>query len=914
MNIPYKFNPNVPTHQLYYIKNYSKNYYNSLKKYLNLNLNKTDNNKDNFKDKIISWLFSLSFNERLNVCCIKNNFITNIIHQLYKYEKKEKIKFLPRYNENYIPFVDKENNKEMSISKLLKNNINYFLNYFILMRENYELINNYNEHIEKNFIENEIKFFHENNNQEIFIDINNKKLNNNFYTNIILSDNILNDKNKFENYFNILSDNKAFKKIINCFQYKNNNKEDFIIGLPEWLKQPENTKIWFTTAEILIAFFEQKIISSYIINNFYDIKNEFKEYENEINIIKENMNKLIFYLNNNKNILNNDFYEEIINNIYYTQIFDDWNNLKKYKIENDSNKLIWKENVTYNNEKENIINYFNKLFNKNVDLYVNELIFININKIFTYDDILFYKIYLSIKIKYEYSLTDNDYLINEIKNINNDNKKKKKKKKKKKNNLNNNNIENNNIKLDKKEVIIDNNINNKEIENKNYNFIKNNKENNIFIKDEMKTFMGNNMYIHIISDENKIINKDESNIIAKYITKIIIDNSLNIINKNYINNKKKKNNFFLYSTNNKKSNNNNNIPFISKLDKDILYYNNKTDLILKYLNPIKFHIIEKIKNDLYNEFSSYYNFTLETYGSFITNLDIECSDIDIYFIDNNNNYKNNVIIDKFFNYLKNLKFENIKEISTASTPIIKILINYENFLENNYLKDYEKFLNSTEYNNYSYNKNELKYLKIDISFPKNNNNNKKKRKNNIINQIEFIKKVLKDNNEIKIIIKIIKRILTLMNLNNPYQGGLSSYPLFLLTVNYIKKYKNIINKYKANICGHIFHDFIKYYSNFDFENNIIDLNDNNNEKKKNNNYNNNNHNNIIINENNINNFFIIIDPITKINAGKSTFRISEIKNIFEEIFHQIENYRNLYDNNNLNNDQNLLEEIINKFK
>lgn len=40
MNIPYKFNPNVPTHQLYYIKNYSKNYYNSLKKYLNLNLNK----------------------------------------------------------------------------------------------------------------------------------------------------------------------------------------------------------------------------------------------------------------------------------------------------------------------------------------------------------------------------------------------------------------------------------------------------------------------------------------------------------------------------------------------------------------------------------------------------------------------------------------------------------------------------------------------------------------------------------------------------------------------------------------------------------------------------------------------------------------------------------------------------------
>ena len=33
MNIPYKFNPNVPTHQLYYIKNYSKNYYNSLKKY-----------------------------------------------------------------------------------------------------------------------------------------------------------------------------------------------------------------------------------------------------------------------------------------------------------------------------------------------------------------------------------------------------------------------------------------------------------------------------------------------------------------------------------------------------------------------------------------------------------------------------------------------------------------------------------------------------------------------------------------------------------------------------------------------------------------------------------------------------------------------------------------------------------------
>ena len=175
---------------------------------------------------------------------------------------------------------------------------------------------------------------------------------------------------------------------------------------------------------------------------------------------------------------------------------------------------------------------------------------------------------------------------------------------------------------------------------------------------------------------------------------------------------------------------------------------------------------------------------------------------------------------------------------------------------------------------------------------------KKQNKKQIPNkQIEFIKHYLNEYIEIKSIIRIIKRILTELNMNNPYKGGLSSYPLFLLCIAFMKNFNSNIEKYKSNRYGHIFHDLIKFYSSFNFLGSIIDLDSNKIYKKRDKRN---------INETNP----IIYDPITQLNSGKSCFRITEIKNIFEVIYSVMENIRNDYEKNNYKTNENLMRKII----
>ena len=40
---------------------------------------------------------------------------------------------------------------------------------------------------------------------------------------------------------------------------------------------------------------------------------------------------------------------------------------------------------------------------------------------------------------------------------------------------------------------------------------------------------------------------------------------------------------------------------------------------------------------------------------------------------------------------------------------------------------------------------------------------------------------------------------------------------------------------------------------------------------------------------------IILDPVTGLNAGKSTFRINEVQNVFIALNEELEQLRNLYD-------------------
>ena len=107
-------------------------------------------------------------------------------------------------------------------------------------------------------------------------------------------------------------------------------------------------------------------------------------------------------------------------------------------------------------------------------------------------------------------------------------------------------------------------------------------------------------------------------------------------------------------------------------------------------------------------------------------------------------------------------------------------------------------------------------------------------------------------------------------LNSSYQGGISSFSLFLLLASYNKQifYENKYlakNKDFENLIGQILYGFFMFYANFNFKINSIDLK---NEIPIN-----------LLNELNENKI-TIIDPITGLNAAKSTFKIEQIQLAF----------------------------------
>jgi DNA polymerase sigma len=259
------------------------------------------------------------------------------------------------------------------------------------------------------------------------------------------------------------------------------------------------------------------------------------------------------------------------------------------------------------------------------------------------------------------------------------------------------------------------------------------------------------------------------------------------------------------------------------------------------------------------------------------------------------------IILELSNHFSSLnKYDKVTPIYTASIPLIKLMIKYNNYLEENksLLDNYTKLINSPIYKNYPYDvESELSYVNIDISFPVNYNN--KKNKNTPFQQIEFVKSSLSTYVEANIVIRILKRALKLTDMNNSYKGGLSSYTIFLLVISYMKninKNNNANTKHKSNTYGHAFHDVVKFFSKFDFYANIIDIGNKNGDiyNARNKKYNSSEYDNIPI----------IIDPVTGLNAGKSTFRINDVQSVFIALNEELERLRSEYDKNNNNNNKN----------
>ncbi len=259
------------------------------------------------------------------------------------------------------------------------------------------------------------------------------------------------------------------------------------------------------------------------------------------------------------------------------------------------------------------------------------------------------------------------------------------------------------------------------------------------------------------------------------------------------------------------------------------------------------------------------NYKVKLYGSRATNLCLMWSDLDYVIVhENNNNNINNEINSYKFLELLNEKISKqnwvykIKFISSAKIPIIKVV--------------------TTE----KYNK-----IPIDISMENSSHFGLK--------SVELVKEYLNKYESLEPIVFAIKTLLKLSNLNDPYSGGISSYGIVLMIVNFLINQNNKGEKISIDNIGSLFYEFLFYYGSR-IDTNFI---------------------NVTSEEfhfgiENLSPFQLyIVDPLNlNNNVGKSTFHYFSIKTMFllalqslkEECF--CECHYNINSNNNNNKIEN----------
>ena len=596
--------------------------------------------------------------------------------------------------------------------------------------------------------------------------------------------------------------------------------------------------------------------------------------------------------NNNNDIINNDFNKEDI----------------KEKERKDKINLNCNINLNFNNNKNNPHEL--NIILKNKDEEKNKNLIKEINK----------------SNKEEKKLNNNDpnknskenekeinekVKIKEIKNGENEKPKRKQKvfylypvitnKNKEKNSQNKKNEKTNLnpiISINKESIFSLNNNNtiNEEIKNNKIKEIKNKDNKEDFSKEEKK--------------ENNITNLLQ----IKQVENITINSQTK-------NKKEKKDNNFLNEINCKESFNNpsfyqncnnsflvfQNDLFIN-LGKNILNFENIVNNNLKEINVYREKIINKFKKFIIDNLSNKYYIKFLFYGSYSTGLSIESSDIDILIkfqkkeedeeniIDNQKHIHELIFLlnEYFKKYINDLNIEKINPIYTASIPVLKI----ECLLKDIIPEDIQKRLSE----NYLFNfENELLKLNFDFTFLEVDDIDK----DQIIPSqkiIKFIKDSIIIYPNIKPIILILKRYMQIQKLNSSYHGGISSFSLFLLLASYNKQLFNenkLLDKNKdfENLLGQILYGFFMFYSNFNFEIHSIDLN-------KNNPF-------ILLEEFNESNI-TLIDPITGLNAAKSTFKLDQIKFAFNNAILRINEifFNNINSIKNNNDENNIIKELF----
>ena len=214
------------------------------------------------------------------------------------------------------------------------------------------------------------------------------------------------------------------------------------------------------------------------------------------------------------------------------------------------------------------------------------------------------------------------------------------------------------------------------------------------------------------------------------------------------------------------------------------YVHNNVDQIQpifeKLTSLINNYVIESLGND----------YKIKVYGSRATKLCLPLSDIDI--VVSCPNFKSYSPLFTLYQYMKNQNFYlKINYIGTTQVPLVKIVTN-------------------NEYNNLS--------LDISLEDPKHYG----------VECVNYIKKMMNEYEILTPMTLAVKNILFKASLNDPYKGGLSSYGVILLILNFINIEKIKGNDITINNLGNLFYDFLYYYGNiFDPSKGIIDINNTN---------------------------------------------------------------------------------------
>ena len=265
------------------------------------------------------------------------------------------------------------------------------------------------------------------------------------------------------------------------------------------------------------------------------------------------------------------------------------------------------------------------------------------------------------------------------------------------------------------------------------------------------------------------------------------------------------------------------------------FYNTVYEILLKTLKP--FNIVNIV-----------------VYGSQVTGLSLPESDIDLLiFYNESKNYTDIFLKELYNSFIKSKLFKKIIPLPRASTPLIKLEYN----IDNNDLN-----INS---------------LHMDISFcdlyP-----NKLIKNNPSIIIVNYIKSCLEYLPQSKAVIFFLKKYLKKLSLNNYYSGGLSSFSIFLLVFAFYKYLIKVFGQDRVFnfYIGQFLIYFLNFYSEFDFNKFIININKENPFIYRN-------------SEDNSNDVIVILDPFTTNNIACGSFKISEIKKKFFELKENIEN-------------------------